>query len=97
MLAVVDVKKFFGLAERGLVRLNRIVVLRGEQMEFGLLADEILGVERIAVARIEPPVAPFTGIRRDYLIGVGPGSLVVLDAHALLNDERLVIHGDAQV
>ncbi len=96
VLGVVDVKKFFGLPERGLVTLNRIVVLKNDTMEFGLMADEILGVSRLPLADLKAAVATLTGIRRDYLRGIGPDSLVVLDGAALLSDERLIVNEDVQ-
>jgi purine-binding chemotaxis protein CheW len=94
VLAVVDLKKFFGLPEKGLVTLNRVLVLSNGTMEFGLLADEVLGLERLPVNGVQPPVATLTGIRADYLLGIGPRSLVVLDGAALLADERLIVKED---
>lgn len=91
ILPVIDIKKFFDLPEKGLTDLNKIVVLRAEGMEFGVLADAILGVRSLALAEVQPPPAGFTGIREAYLKGVGKQGEIVLDARRLLSDERLLI------
>src|SRR5947209_17105793 len=39
ILAVIDLRKFFGVADRGVTDLSRVVVLGGERAEFGVLAD----------------------------------------------------------
>ena len=51
---------------------------------------------RLPVSQLQAAVATLTGIRRDYLRGIGPDSLVVLDGAALLSDERLIVNEDVQ-
>jgi purine-binding chemotaxis protein CheW len=91
ILSVIDIKKFFDLPEKGLTDLNRIIVLQNGTMVFGILADVITGVRRIPVAEIQPSLPTFTGIREDYLKGVTPGRMVILDAKRLLTDEGIVV------
>ncbi|MDP2371399.1 chemotaxis protein CheW [Rhodoferax sp.] len=91
ILSVIDIKKFFDLPEKGLTDLNKIIVLQSGDMVFGILADAISGMRRIAVADIQPSLPTLTGIREDYLKGVTPGRLVILDAEKLLTDEGIVV------
>jgi len=60
-------------------------------MMFGILADAILGVRRIALAGIQPSLPTLTGIREKYLKGITPERTVVLDAGKLLADEDIVV------
>ncbi|HMF47507.1 MAG TPA: chemotaxis protein CheW, partial [Candidatus Saccharimonadales bacterium] len=39
IVSVIDMKKFFDLPDQGLTDLNKVLVLRNDRMEFGLLAD----------------------------------------------------------
>ncbi|HLA72521.1 MAG TPA: chemotaxis protein CheW, partial [Steroidobacteraceae bacterium] len=41
ILPVLDLKKFFDLPEQGVTDLHRIIVVRGIDLEFGLLADVV--------------------------------------------------------
>lgn len=91
IVSVLDVRKFFELPEKGLTDLNRIVLLQSETMCFGVLADAILGVRRIALAAIQPSLPTLTGIREQYLKGVTSERTIVLDAQRLLADETIVV------
>jgi purine-binding chemotaxis protein CheW len=96
IVSVIDMRKFFALPEKGLSDLNRVIVLRSEEMAFGLLADAIVGVGRIARADIQPSLPTLTGIREKYLQGVTREGVVVLDAARLLADERIVVREQAK-
>ncbi|HUX26315.1 MAG TPA: chemotaxis protein CheW [Burkholderiales bacterium] len=91
IVSVIDVRKFFDLAQTGLPDLNKVIVLESANMMFGILADAILGVRRIALAEIQPSLPTLTGIREKYLKGITPERTVVLDAGELLADEDIVV------
>lgn len=94
ILSVIDLKKFFGLPEEGLGELNKILVIKDDSMEFGILADGIIGVRRIALASIQPSVPTVTGIGGEFVKGVTEERLIVLEAKRILRDERIVIRDE---
>jgi len=91
ILSVIDIKKFFDLPAKGLTDLNKAIILRADAMELGILADQILGVRSMARRDIQPPLPTLTGIRQEYLKGVGRDRLVVLEAARLLSDRQIVV------
>ncbi|WP_332856521.1 chemotaxis protein CheW [Duganella sp. S19_KUP01_CR8] len=91
ILSLVDLKRFFGLPQQGLTDLNKIIVLRGGAMRFGLLADQILGVNKLVLAELQPAPPTLGGIRADYLKGVTAARLIVLDGERLLSDPAMVV------
>lgn len=91
IISVIDLRKFFDLAQTGLPDLNKVIVLESADMVFGILADAILGVRRIALADIQPSLPTLTGIREKYLKGITPERTVVLDVGKLLADEDIVV------
>ncbi len=90
-LSVIDLKKFFDLPEKGMGDRNKIIVLSSARMEFGILADAILGIRKVGLKGLQPLLATLTGIRKDYLKGVTGDRLVVLDAGKILEDKRIVV------
>lgn len=104
ILSVVDIKKFFEMSEKGLSDLNRVIILRSEEpglskaevMEFGVLADLILGVRNIAVSEIQPSLPTLTGIREEFLRGVTGDRAVILDAGKLLADKNIIVHEEVK-
>jgi len=95
ILSVLDIKKFFELPERGITDLNKVIIARNEKMEFGILADEILGVRLIPLRELQPSLPTLTGIRAGYLKGVTKEQLVVLDAEKILSDKKIIVHEEA--
>ncbi len=90
IVPVVDIKTIFGLPDRGLTDLNKLIIVRTNGMELGLLADAILGVRRVPLQDIQPSLPTLTAIRSQYLKGVTPERLVILDAEKILLDNSIV-------
>ncbi|MBS1191879.1 MAG: chemotaxis protein CheW [Rhodocyclaceae bacterium] len=92
ILSVLDLRAFFELPQAGLSELNKVIILRQNDMELGVLADAVLGVQSIPRAEIQPGLPTLTGIREAYLVGVTAQRLVVLDGGRILSDKALVVH-----
>lgn len=90
ILALVDLRRLFGIAVTGVTDLSRIAVLGVDRAELGLLAD---AVHEVTTLRrndlLEPPVPVATGL--EALLGVTEDALIVLDGEALLADPRLFV------
>lgn len=96
ILPVLDIKKFFDLPEQGLTDLHRIIIVRGHDIELGLLADAAVGVDSVPVERLQPSLPTLTGIRGEYLKGVTADRLIVLDLGHVLADPRIVVHEEVE-
>jgi purine-binding chemotaxis protein CheW len=97
IVSVIDMKKFFDLPERGLTDMNKVIIVHDDRMEFGILADAILGVRSILREEIQPSPPTLTGIRAEYLQGVTREPLVVLDAAKMLSAKNLVVHDEMEI
>ncbi|MBC2713880.1 MAG: purine-binding chemotaxis protein CheW [Desulfobacteraceae bacterium] len=92
IISVVDLKVFFDLPDQGFTNLSQVIILTSDEMEFGILADEILGVAEISKNDIQPSLPTLTGVRQEYLKGVTGNGMVVLDDEKLLSDEKMCIN-----
>lgn len=91
ILSVIDIKKFFNLPEKGLTDLNKVIVLKSGEMEFGILADSVTGIRLIDRGMLDTSFATITGRREEYLLGVTKDRVAVLDASRLLTDPGIVV------
>lgn len=91
IISVVNLRTLFDLNGEGVSDQQSIVVIKNAHMEFALLVDEIIGVEPIDLDQLTSNLPTLTGIRADYLLGVTPDRIVILDALRLLTDPRMVI------
>jgi purine-binding chemotaxis protein CheW len=92
IISVIDLKTFFDLPQQGLTNRNRVIILHGQEMEFGILADEIHGISRMAADEIQTTLPTLTGVRQEYLQGVSKESVAILDAKKLLTDPKMIIN-----
>lgn len=92
IVSVINIKAFFDMPQKGLSDLNKVIIVRDEEMEFGILVDHVLGVRTIALREIQPPLPTLTGIREEFLMGVTADRMAILNARRLLADKNIVVH-----
>jgi purine-binding chemotaxis protein CheW len=89
---VIDIRKFFDLPDKGLTDLHRIILVRDNDFELGLLADIVVGVRSLGKETLQSALPASTAILPDYLKGVTVERLVVLDAGRILADPKIIVH-----
>jgi purine-binding chemotaxis protein CheW len=91
VLAVIDLRPFFGLERSELTNRSRVIALGGQRVELGLLADAADEVTTIRIDDVLPPPGSVEAQGRELLRGVTAGAVLVLDGASLLRDSRLFI------
>jgi len=92
IISIIDLRRFFELPVIGLSDLNRVIVVGNGTMEFGVLADSIVGMRSIPAKELMPPPDAFTGIREEFLAGVTAERVALLDMGKILADPRVTVH-----
>ncbi len=91
IISVVELKRFFDLPQKGITELNKVIILQNKEMEFGILADEVLGMKTIRSDTLQKPLPTMSGIREQYLKGLTNDPICVLDGAKLLSDPKMKI------
>ncbi len=97
ILSVVDLRRFLDIPEKGLTDRSKVIIIQKDEMEFGILADVILGVRAIPLNEIQPSLPTLTGIRAEYLKGVTSERLVILDAAKVLANKGIIVHEEVEM
>lgn len=92
ILSILDIGRFFDLPGQGITDLDRVIVLSSGPLEFGILADAILGVKMAPLAEMQETLPTLTGIRAEYLKGVTNDRVTILDAQKILADKTLIVY-----
>jgi len=92
IISIVDLKRFFDLPEKGLADLNRVIILQGENIEFGVLADSIIGATSLNENDLQASLPTLTGVREKYLKGLTREGTVILEAAAILSDKNIIVN-----
>jgi purine-binding chemotaxis protein CheW len=92
IVSVINLKNLFNLKNRGLTELNKVMILKNEEMEFGIIADSILGNRTIYLNKLSQPPLNLNGIAVDYISGVTPDGLILLNANKLLSSRQIILN-----
>jgi purine-binding chemotaxis protein CheW len=96
ILSVTDMKKLFNLPQEDITDKTRLVVVEYDNMETGLLVDEVTSVANILKNKIDPPINTISTDIKDYIRGeakINDRFVVLLNINLLfekrLNKDRL--------
>ena len=78
IFSIIDLKKFFNLPEKGLGELNKVIIIRNERMEFGILADIIQGACSLSLDEIQIQPGSAHVIDPGYLKGITNDHIIIL-------------------
>jgi len=94
ILSVMDIKKFFDLPESGLTDLHKLIVVRYRDLEVGIVADVLLGIQALPHEYMQSSLPTLTGIREKYLAGVTAEGTIVLRMEKILSDDRIIVNDE---
>ena len=86
ILSITDLKKIFGLTPLPIGRESRILVIRANEFETGIVVDEISKVADVELNNIAPPLETLDPERAEYIVGECKSGDVFF---AILNVEKI--------
>lgn len=90
--SVIDIRSFFGVPQKEITDSTKVILVEAAGLEVGILADDVSGAASVPVSEIKPPLAAQSAAKDEYVLGVTPKMLIVLNLEALLRDERIIVH-----
>jgi len=94
ILAVININKFLNLPEKGITNLNRVILLKYQDIELGILADEIIGCTHIYPNKLQATITTLKGIQNDYLAGIYKDRSILLNIKKILTSEMIIINDE---
>jgi purine-binding chemotaxis protein CheW len=91
IFSVIDLRSLFEMPLEPLSTHAKVIVLQNGVMEFGIIAEEIIGLKNVFSEDLQDNLPTLTGVRQEFLKGITSDQLLVLDAERLLNSSTLVI------
>ena len=90
--SVIDIRSFFGVPAQEITPATKVIVVDTEELQVGILADDVSGAMSVPRDEINPPLAAQATIKEEYIEGVTNDMLIILNLEALMQDERIIIH-----
>ena len=92
ILSVIDLNQLLDLRNREPGEDAKIIILSAQGARLGVLADKLIGVRSIRTDSIQASLVTLTGLRAELLKGVNAEGLAIMDAEAIISDQRLVVN-----
>lgn len=92
IIAVLDIRHFFGLGEQEKAKDARILITDVTGSYVGVIIDKVKEIIEIEEAAIQPPLVTLRGKLADYTKGeirIGNDIVVLLDLNKVLNNEAI--------
>lgn len=91
IVSIINLKILFNLKERGLTELNKVLILKNEIMEFGIIADSIIGNKLIDTGTLSAPPLTLDHLGLEFISAVDPSGLIFLNAEKILKSKNIVV------
>ena len=89
--SVVDLRHLLGIPAKQNEENSRAIILKSPATAFGLLANEVLGMRTIANEELQPALPSMHGIYLEFIKGITPDRVVVLDGERILSTSTLIV------
>lgn len=92
IVSVLDIKKLFHLPEKGITNLNRVIVVSDADIEFGILADDILGYVEVDTNSLQKQLSDTWKSLKEFAYGITAEGQIVLNIAALIHSPDIIIN-----
>lgn len=94
IVPVLDFRKIFELSATDNTSNQKVIVISVNDATFGLLADEVLGLEAVLVNEIQRDLPTLNGPKVEYINGVTFHQMVILDPLKIAAHKSIVVNDE---
>jgi purine-binding chemotaxis protein CheW len=91
IIPVLDTRQLFQLSTGWPIN-RKLIVLQHEDVRLGVLADDVIGVTRLSLSRLKPPLSNMSHEQARHVRGLTEDAVIVVDALSLMNDPRIIVN-----
>ncbi len=91
VVSVLDIRNFFELPNQPNTEATKVLIVAKDDMECGILTDEIIGEKKIPLDLIHKNGHLMHGAWEDCIMGVTPDRLIVIQVEKLLSDQKIIV------
>ncbi|MBS0290344.1 MAG: chemotaxis protein CheW [Proteobacteria bacterium] len=91
ILPIIDFKKIFDLSVTEKTT-EKVIVITANEANYGILAQEVLGLEEIGLKGIQHDLPTLTDIRVEYIKGISAHQTIILDPLKIATHKSIVMN-----
>lgn len=91
VMSLMNLRKFLEIKETGITEQNKVMIVCHKGLEIGILVDRISGIFSVEASEIDPALPHFGGRGTEFVKGVTPQGVIVLDFAAMLESRKIIV------
>ncbi|MCP4177642.1 MAG: chemotaxis protein CheW [bacterium] len=92
IVPVIDLKVILNLTSEGNNTQPYVIMLRNDQMEFGILADSLIGNNSVSVSEMQTSLSTLSEAQASYMTGITHENTVILNGLKILTSTNLIVN-----
>jgi purine-binding chemotaxis protein CheW len=92
LISVIDLHAFLGLLKTNHNSESKLIVVATPELEIALMADQVSDVTTVYEEELESVTSAHMANLAEFIQGIAPGAIAVLDLPALLSSKRLIVY-----
>jgi chemotaxis methyl-accepting protein methylase/chemotaxis signal transduction protein len=97
VLALIDLRVLFELFCEGEILGKKAIILQKDSRAFAIVADRVIGVRSFSLNHLHSALTMVTGARQQFIKGVTPEGVILLDAEKLLFSKEILVDNLSEV
>ncbi len=89
--SAVNINRFLSSKEYGLSELNKLIIISNGDIEFGIVADEILGFSEKLISAISDVPDNYNSLYKEFISGICDSGALILNGKALTENKKIII------
>lgn len=94
IISLIDIKYFLNLPGKNITNLNKVIVVSQNEIEVGILADEVIGQKQITVEKLQKSIPGSDDNNRNFIRGITENQLIYLNMEKLLSNDEIIINDE---
>ncbi|HVF53497.1 MAG TPA: chemotaxis protein CheW [Actinomycetota bacterium] len=96
LYSLIDLRRFMEVTPRGVTDLTQIIIVAASDLEVGVLADRVSGMNAIPQTAIKPPLPNDENVAREFIHGVTPDLTVLLNIEKLFSHPGMIVYEEVK-
>lgn len=96
LFSLIDLRRFMSVAPRGVTDLTQIIIVAAADLEVGVLADQVFGMNAIPLSAIKAPLPNDENVAREFILGVTPDLTVLLNIEKLFSHPGMIVYEEVK-
>ncbi|MFZ4463351.1 MAG: chemotaxis protein CheW [Bacteroidales bacterium] len=92
IVSIINLKSFLNLPPKGITNLNKLIIVKYQQIEVGLLADEVTSQIPVFMEKLQASLPTLTEKQKEYLIGITADRSILIDIKKFLSANEIIVN-----